>query len=100
MPRAPWRLLFGLIVVLTAGIWAGPQTVRANHAWGIYHWARSANPVSLRIGDNVTTQWDSYLVRAVDDWDDGALFTPYPDVLNLILGTGSTSARSCKPVTG
>jgi len=100
MVRAPQRFLLGLAVVFAMSIWAGPQILRADHAWGIYHWARSANPVALRIDDNVNGQWDSHLVAAVDDWDDGALFTPYPDVLNLSIGAGSTSPRTCKAVAG
>lgn len=25
------------------------------HAWGTYHWARTANPFALKLGDNVTS---------------------------------------------
>ena len=36
----------------------------ANHSWGGYHWARTANPVTVQLGDNVDGIWDPYLVTA------------------------------------
>ena len=40
----------------------------ANHSWGDYHWARSANPFTLKTGDNVSSAWDAYLNEAIGDW--------------------------------
>jgi hypothetical protein len=36
----------------------------ANHSWGGYHWARTSNPFTLKLGDNVSSEWDSYLIAA------------------------------------
>ena len=43
--------LFGVLVA-TAG---------ANHSWNGYHWARTSNPFTLQLGDNVSGLWDGML---------------------------------------
>jgi len=42
--------------------------VNADHSWGDYHWARTVNSFTLKLGDNVSDAWDSYLATASDDW--------------------------------
>ena len=38
--------------------------VLANHSWGSYHWQRSTvGTVSLKVGDNVSGQWETMLPR-------------------------------------
>lgn len=64
-------MLFALVAssVIAAG-WAGTAT--ATHAWGSYHWARTANPFTVPLGDNVTntaaSNWDGALGGASVDW--------------------------------
>src|SRR6266540_1791449 len=41
---------------------------RANHSWGGYHWARTSNPFTVKLGDNVSSTWDSALSTASSDW--------------------------------
>ena len=65
----------------------------ANHSWGGYHWARTSNPFTLKVGDNVSSTWDPYLNEAITDWSASS-------VLNLTKITGSTAPRSCKAKTG
>lgn len=64
-----------LLLVLTASAvvaaaWAG--TAAATHAWGSYHWARTANPFTVPLGDNVTStaasNWEGALGAASVDW--------------------------------
>ena len=64
-----------LILVLmasavVAAAWAG--TAAATHAWGTYHWARTANPFTVPLGDNVTStsasDWQGALGLASSDW--------------------------------
>ena len=44
----------------------------ANHSWGGYHWARTANPFVLTLGDNLTTQtWKAHLAQTSQDWNTG-----------------------------
>lgn len=61
------RLLAALAAVaLTLII---PTPVQASHAMGPYHWARTANPFTVQIDDNVTTaDWDGKLATAAADW--------------------------------
>ena len=58
-----------LAVALAAtccGVLAAPAA--ANHSWNGYHWARTANPFGLSLGDNVGPAWDSYLGTASANW--------------------------------
>lgn len=46
----------------------------ANHSWGGYHWARTSNPFTLKLYDNVDPVWESYLQTAVNDWNQSTVF--------------------------
>jgi hypothetical protein len=70
-----------------------PTAAQANHSWGGYHWARTANPFTLQLGDNVGSQWDSALRGASTDWSKST-------VLDTTVVAGSTNPRNCKAVTG
>ncbi|MEX0587371.1 MAG: hypothetical protein WD940_00555 [Patescibacteria group bacterium] len=72
---------------------AGATIVYATHSWGGYHWARTANPFTLKLGDNVSTAWDSYLATTSGDWS-------VASVLDTAVVSGSTNPRNCKAVTG
>ncbi|HEU4892599.1 MAG TPA: hypothetical protein VFT47_13680 [Vicinamibacterales bacterium] len=74
-------------VVMTVG------SLSANHSWGSYHWARTANPFTLAVGDNVSSAWDSYLNTAISDWSAST-------VLNLAKVAGGTRPRQCKATSG
>jgi hypothetical protein len=66
----------------------------ASHAWGSYHWARTANPFTLKLDDNVSSTWDSYLNTASADWTASS-------VLNTTVMQGSFGSKtSCTPTTG
>jgi hypothetical protein len=67
-------------------------TATANHSWGNYHWARSANPVQLSIGSNVSTAYKANLSTAVSDWDRSTVLS-----LAQVNGAG---LRNCGPVAG
>lgn len=81
--------VFGLIAVLAAF----PFSASASHSWGNYHWARKANPFTLKVGDNVNSTWDSYLNTTISDWSKST-------VLNLTKVTGQATARRCPPTSG
>jgi hypothetical protein len=65
----------------------------ANHSWGKYHWARTSNPFTLKVGDNVGSSWDSYLNEAISDWSASS-------VLDLSKVAGGTSPSTCAPTAG
>lgn len=66
------RQLFAVLAVsaLAVSLWAvvGTEPAAANHSWGGYHWARTSNPFTLKVGDNVSAAWDGYLDEAITDW--------------------------------
>jgi hypothetical protein len=39
-----------------------------NHSWNNYHWARTANPFTLKLGDNLSAAWKPYLQTTSSDW--------------------------------
>lgn len=85
------RLLMAVLVSLAFA--AFPGSSLADHSWGNYHWARTANPFNLKLGDNVTSAWDAYLVEAISDWSASS-------VLDLTKVAGSTTGRRCRATAG
>lgn len=60
------KAIMAATVLLSAG--ALVTIAYASHSWGGYHWARTANPFTLKLGDNVSTVWDGHLAAASTDW--------------------------------
>lgn len=80
------------VVLSIAFVVALAGTAMANHSWGGYHWARTSNPLSLKLGDNVSGVWDSSLATASYDWS-----------LSSVLDTnivGGQSSKNCRPTQG
>lgn len=84
--------VFVVVVVLFALV-AFPSGAYASHSWNGYHWARTSNPFTLKLGDNVSGQWDAMLRTASSDWSKST-------VMDTTIVAGGTSARSCRPTTG
>lgn len=90
---------FKFLVVLAAflAITLSPITSLASHSWSTYHWARTANPFTLKVVDSNTSDWDASLRTAMNDWSRSS-------VLDVILDTASDdSARTrkrCPMVSG
>lgn len=70
-----------------------PAFASASHSWGGYHWYRSINPLSLNLGDNVSSQWDAYLGEASSDWS-------VSEVIDTTVIKGGTTPRICSAKTG
>ncbi len=71
---------------------AGASVAYASHSWGGYHWPRTANPFTVKLGDNVTSQWDSNLNVAASDW-----------TLSSVLNTNviaSNAGKNCRTTLG
>ena len=77
-------------VTLIAATLAG--TAAASHSWSNYHWARTANPFTVKVIDANTVAWDSHLELARSDWDASA-------VLNVVVEPGIEDKR-CRAVSG
>ncbi|HEX5612703.1 MAG TPA: hypothetical protein VFX67_08605, partial [Burkholderiales bacterium] len=67
--------------------------VSADHAWGGYHWARTANPFTLQLGDNVSDAWYLILGTTSSDWTASA-------VLNTTIVPGATTPKRCRATSG
>lgn len=84
-------ILVVAFVLAAAGVFT--SIAYANHSWGGYHWARTSNPFTLKLGDNVSSGWDAHLVEASSDWS-------LSDMLDTAVVPGSTKPQSCKPKNG
>lgn len=78
-------------VVLASGALAG--IAYANHSWNGYHWARTSNPLALKLGDNVSSGWDAALATASSDWSASA-------VLDTTVVSGLANPKNCRATKG
>lgn len=85
------RALFVSAIALFLVV-ANVAPVEANHSWGGYHWARTANPFTVKLGDNLTAGWKTYLGTASSDWSQSA-------VLDTTVVAGGAKG-SCRPTSG
>ena len=83
-------LLVSAAILASVGVAGLPAA--ATHSWGGYHWARTTNPFSLKLGDNVNGQWDSALAQASADWSASS-------VLDTTVVAGGSN-KSCRATTG
>ncbi|MBI5457020.1 hypothetical protein HY969_04765 [Candidatus Kaiserbacteria bacterium] len=84
------RVAVGLASLLVLAI---APIAHADHAWAPYHWARTANPFALQLGDSVTSTWDSYLRTAAADWS-------VSSVMDVSVVASGKNAKTCKPTMG
>jgi hypothetical protein len=91
MLRSPRRLLGTALLALAVS--AVPSFVLGTHSWGGYHWARTSNPFTLKVGDNVGTAWDSILNTTISDWSQST-------VLDLSKVAGAAKGKNCRPNAG
>ena len=93
--------LFALAAVVgTVCVAAG--TAHATHAWANYHWARTANPFTVKLGDNVSSAWDSHLARAATDWSatSGSCINPSNPVRAVVVPGSVNNVKRCAPLRG
>jgi hypothetical protein len=66
----------------------------ATNSWNGFHWARTANPFTLKVGDRVTSVWDARLDETIGDWSQSTM-------LDLVkIPNLSTSKNACKATSG
>ncbi len=86
------RIMLALVaVVLTGSVFV--STAAANHSWGGYHWARTSNPFTVKLGNNLTGGWTSILGTSSLDWSQST-------VLDTAIVAGQSAQRRCKPTSG
>lgn len=87
------RLLLPLAAsAALVGMAAGPAA--ATHSWGGYHWARTSNPFTLKLGDNVSNEWDAILATTSSYWAQSAVLDT-----TIVPGAAGTPKR-CRPTSG
>ena len=91
MSRRSFRMLAAVSALSLAMLLPGATS--ATHSWGGYHWARTSNPFTLALGDNVDSSWGSYLSTTSQDWSQSK-------VLDTTVVTGGTRPRNCRATTG
>ncbi|MBI3442789.1 MAG: hypothetical protein HY007_03415 [Candidatus Sungbacteria bacterium] len=77
---------------LLVSVGAFASVAYATHWWGGYHWAHTVNPFIVKLGDNVSTIWDSRLAMASIDWS----ASPVLDTAIIVGG----SKGNCQPTNG
>ncbi len=63
------------------------------HAWSTYHWAKTGDQVSLKLSENLTSDWEPYLNVASSDWNTST-------VLETTVVQGFKTPKQCKPTLG
>jgi hypothetical protein len=66
----------------------------ANHSWANYHWARTQNPFTLKLGNNFTGVWPSILDTTSSDWSQSTVLD------TTIVAGGTGGARRCPATLG
>ena len=84
---------YGVAIVSLVALFAASNVAFASHSWGSYHWARTSNPFTLKLGDNVSSAWDTYLATASADWS-------LSSVLDTTIVAGSTRPKPCRAKSG
>lgn len=79
-----------IAILLSAGMFA--TFAYASHSWGGFHWARTANPFNLKLGDNASGAWDSHLAVASNDWSASSVLDT-----TVVPGGGT---KNCWPTNG
>jgi hypothetical protein len=77
--------LLAMVVLTTA--------TSARHSWRKYHWGRTSNPFTVKLGNNLNSAWGSYLNTAASDWSQSA-------VLDASVVAGQSNPSTCNPTTG
>ncbi len=81
------------VLAMFAAVVLFSSNMSANHSWGGYHWARTSNPFTIKLGDNVSPQWDPILGTTSSDWSQST-------VLNTDIVAGQANPRNCRPTAG
>ncbi|MEK7569732.1 MAG: hypothetical protein AAB500_02495 [Patescibacteria group bacterium] len=85
------KYIFLGIILAVVGLLG--TTASAEHSWGTYHWARTENPFTLKLGDDVSSAWDSYLATASTKWT-------LSSVLDTTVVSGLTNPKRCRATLG
>src|SRR5215218_3945349 len=91
-------LVIGSALAVLLALVAFSPAAQANHSWGKYHWARTSNPFTLQLADNVSSTWDSYLATTSSDWSDSSASSS-AGVLDTSIIPGTRNPTTCTPTS-
>lgn len=91
MKASMFRRWVALPVIAIAAQVSAPAAY-ATHSWAGYHWARTVNPFTLKLGDNLSGPWAPYLVTTSRDWSAST-------VLDTTIVAGASNKR-CTATAG
>jgi hypothetical protein len=80
----------------------GATSASATHSWNGYHWARTHNPLVLKVNGSLTGVWPDYVNLAMANWSNFSS-TSYTDVLDFsptVFAPSSASVKKCSPIAG
>jgi hypothetical protein len=87
------RNRFSVAVLSLLCLLIAAQVAVATNSWNGYHWARTTSSFTLKLGDNVSSQWDSILATTSADWSASRM-------LDTVIVPGSSNPRNCRPTAG
>jgi hypothetical protein len=91
MHKLSRKIIVAGMALLSVGAFA--TIAQATHSWNGYHWARTSNPFTLQLGDDVSSTWKGYLATTASDWS-------ISTVLDTVVALGKATARTCKATKG
>ena len=86
------KTLVALALAAVVAVGASARGASANHSWSTYHWGRTANPFTLKLGNNVSSSWTQYLTNTSAAWNTSS-------VLQTTVLAGQ-AGRKCRGTTG
>ncbi len=89
MKNLRWPIALIVVAVLALSL---PLVAGADNQWGKYSWP---DEPKLSLGDNLSPNWDVFLITANDDWNES-------DVINnkVAVNANRASSTDCIPATG
>lgn len=77
-----------------------PALTQADHPWGTYHWARTNSTFTLKLGDNVSLAWGTFLQQASGDWSKSGAEREGPLFTDVVWRGTQSDPKKCRPTAG
>src|SRR3989338_10517536 len=98
MFKSSFNRKLAIVALLGVGVFA--SLAYADHSWYNYHWARTSNPLTLKLGYNVSSSWDTYLATASTDWNVSSVLETAIVAGGTNNSRGKLTPKNCVPTSG
>jgi hypothetical protein len=91
------------LALISAAVAGASGPASATHQWGKYHWARTSNPVTLRINTALSGGWPAIVQKSIGEWNASAALNfsqSGTNGANSYLYKSSNTAKQCNPIAG